>query len=126
MLIALSLTLAPVTSAWATMQPQASMMTAGAAASTTVGDATSDCMKSMQSGEHGQAKEQNFPCCDAPSKSMCPDLAACFAKCSVQLTAVPWPAMDSCCLPIRRHDRPVDAQKPPDWAFAPPAPPPRA
>lgn len=117
-LIAFSLTLAPIASAWADMQ-----MRARIAATVLSEDSMSDCMKAMQL--QPQAQNQNCPCCEAPSKSMCPDGGACLAKCSVHVFAVLAPAAESH-PPALRHDWPADPQEPPDWAFVPPAPPPRA
>lgn len=126
MLIALSLTLVPITSAWAATQMRESMQSTDAAAATE--DAMSDCMKAMQAqqrAQQDQAQEHNCPCCDTPAKGACPDVGACLAKCSVHLIAVLEPA-GVFRPPIIRHHRPADPQKPPEWSRAPPAPPPRA
>lgn len=85
----------------------------------------SACMKAMQANDQGQAQEQNFPCCDVPFKSMCPDVGTCLAKCSVYVIAILSPA-EGRCLSIHRHCRPVDSQQALDRAVTPPAPPPRA
>ena len=122
-LIALSVTFAPIISASAAMQMRASMDGAAALAD----EAMSDCMKAMQvkGQDHGRVQDQNCPCCDTPAKSMCPDVGACLAKCSVHVIAVLAPAAEIR-LPTIRHSWPADPQESPDWSFAPPAPPPRA
>ena len=124
-LIAMSLTFAPITSAWAALQMRASMDSEVATA--VVDDAMSDCMKAMRSNGQGnaQTRDKNCPCCDAPSKSTCPDVGACLAKCSVHVIAVLTPSKESRRPTIIRHDRPAEPEEPPDWSFAPPAPPPR-
>jgi hypothetical protein len=125
-LIAFALMLAPLNAAWAVVQMRAAsgeVATAAPSADT----AMSDCMKAMQA--QGQAQDepqdQNCPCCDTPLKSNCPDMGSCLAKCSVQVIAAFAPDTDRP-LPLYGHNWPADPQKPPDWAFAPPAPPPRA
>lgn len=122
-LIALSLTFAPLTSASAAMQMRASIDGAAAMASALPDEATIDCMKAMSA--KGQAQDQNCPCCDTLSKSMCPDVGGCLAKCSIHVIAIFSRAADTN-LPAIRHNRPADLQEPPDWTFAPPARPPRA
>lgn len=125
-LIAFALTLAPITSAWAATQMHAGTQAAMSAAD--AGEAEiSDCMRAMQaqSQTQGQAPDQNCPCCDTPLKSSCPDMGTCLAKCSVHVIGILAPEAGNP-LPTHRHDRPADPQEPPDWGFAPPAPPPRA
>lgn len=125
-LLALALTLAPIGSVWAAMQMRAG--TDEVALASHAGDAKlSDCMKAMraQGQAQGQAQDQSCPCCDTPLKGACPDMGACLAKCSAQVIAVLAPGADNH-LRVHRHDRPADPEKPPDRAFPPPAPPPRA
>lgn len=124
MLIAVALTLAPITSAWAAQSMRTDNSTA---ASHVVEVEMSDCMKAMRAqGEtQGQAPDQNCPCCDTPLKGSCPDMGACLAKCSVHVMAILAPAAGHP-RPVQRHNRPADPEKPPAWALAPPAPPPRA
>jgi hypothetical protein len=121
-LIALSLTLAPITSAWAAAQMRASM-DAVASVSTASDDAMSDCMKAMQA--QGQEKDQDCPCCDTPSKAPCSDVGACLAKCSFHVIAILVPAAENRPTVVQ-HSYPTAQQKPPDWSLSPPAPPPRA
>jgi len=120
-MIALSLTLAPVTSAVAAMQMRAQAhddmaMQSGA------DDAMSDCMKAM--GKTVPAKTSDCPCCDTHHKMPCQDMQVCLAKCANQALAVATPAVE----PRRVTMRVValtDRNKPPDWLSGPPAEPPR-
>lgn len=122
-LIAFAVALAPVSSAWAALQVRASMDTVTASDLATSDAEMSDCMKAMQT--QGQPQDQSCPCCDTPSKAPCAGSGACLAKCSVQVIAA-----FACSAELRslvgRLNWPVQSNKPPDWAFAPPAPPPRA
>lgn len=120
MLIALSLAVAPITSAWAAMQMRTTVdgpVTASAGSD----DVMSDCMKAMQA--KGQEQNQDCPCCD--TKSKCPDMTACLMKCGTQVIGIVMPVIQLAAL-TGRHFRPSDPQEPPDWSLRPPAPPPRA
>lgn len=121
-LIAVSLTLAPATSAWAAAQMRTSMGV-DAAVNASTDEAMSDCMKAMQA--QAQAVDQNCPCCDTPSKAACPDMGACLAKCSFHIIAILASVAEDL-VGVFEHDQPTNPHKPPDWALAPPAPPPRA
>ena len=122
-LIALSLTFAPITSAWAAMQTRASLDSTAVLATPVDVEAMSDCMKAMQAQQ--PAKGFDCPCCDSPTKAPCLDGGVCLAKCSVNVFAAFTLSADYS-RPIIRHDRPGDPHIPPDWATSPPAPPPRA
>jgi hypothetical protein len=125
-LIAMALSLAPVTSAWASASMHANARETVLAVAPPE-DAMSDCMKAMQSmidSTHGVA-EKDCPCCDTSSKAACPEMMACLAKCGITAIAALSSGLATLRLVIR-HDRPADPQKPPDWLHRPPAPPPKA
>jgi hypothetical protein len=121
-LVALSLSLAPISSAWAAKQMLASMDLMKSAGTVVADDSMSDCMKAMQARKPDNA--QHCPCCDTASKTSCPDDGACLAKCSVHVIAVLTPAVAGPWA-TGGHDSPAVPQKPPDWLSSPPAPPPR-
>jgi len=123
-MIALSLSLAPIATARAMML----MHGAADAQTTAMEDAAahdaemSDCMKAMQA----QSSETvpDCGCCDTPAKSPCPDNGGCAAKCNSSIAAIlPSAAIPSLDL-LARHVVAV-SREPPDWRSSPPAPPPR-
>jgi hypothetical protein len=117
-LIALSLTITPMASAWAAVRtPVGAAVTAHADMAPAE---MSDCHKAMQ-----PAKTKDCTCCDTPSKAPCPDSGACLIKCGMHVLAVLVPSSESRLIVVR-HDLPADPEKPPDWSLSPPAPPPRA
>jgi hypothetical protein len=118
-LIALSLILAPVASAWAAAQMSRTMMavdTDQAAASE-----VPDCEKMMQR----PATKKNCACCDTHAKSPFPSADTCVAKCSVHIIGIVAP-MSEIYLPMIRYIGPSEPEKPPDYRLRPPSPPPRA
>lgn len=114
-LIALSLGLSPVASAWAGVPATSAMSMASEDGS------VMDCAKMGMASEKG-GTDFDCPCCD--TKSKCPDMTACLMKCSTQVIGIVMPAAKLAAI-IGRHDRPADPQEPPDWSMRPPAPPPR-
>lgn len=119
-LIALSLSLAPVASAWAAMQMHAGMEQDAATATDSEDAMSSDCMKAMQGKAH-----KGCDCCDTQSKAACPDTAACLAKCGSSVLAVLTPELITH-REIVRHHHPKPPEKPPDRTIRPPAPPPKS
>jgi hypothetical protein len=117
-LIAVSLTLTPVASAWAAGQMPG--RTATSAHADMAAAEMSDCHKAAK-----PAVPKNCPCCDAPSKSPCPDAGMCLVKCGMHVLAVLAPSSEGQVIVVR-HNLPADPEKPPDWWLSPPAPPPRA
>jgi hypothetical protein len=116
-LIALSLTLAPVASAFAAAQPSelhTTMMSVDA------GMDMSDCMKAM--GTSGSSDKSDCKCCD--TKHKCPDGANCMTKCCKVIGALkPAGKLIAVSAVAYRHAEPA---KPPNWVSTPPAPPPRS
>ena len=126
--IALSVAVAPIVSAWASMhvgqvvsgqkggehEQSASQPTAAADAAADMAD-NSDCHKAMKTSG-------DCPCCD--TKAKCPSDAACMAKCGNIVGA----ALSGATRLARRstvHLRPGEPEKPPEWVSKPPSPPPR-
>ena len=117
--IALSVAVAPISSAWTSMH---GMMGHAAVAQHAMADADTamdmadmaDCHKAMKSSG-------DCPCCD--SKAKCPPDAACMTKCCKVLGA----ALVTARLTVPRmvHARPAEPEKPPEWVSKPPSPPPR-
>ena len=79
----------------------------------------SDCMKAMQG-----KTQKGCDCCDTQSNGICPDVAACLAKCGAFVLAVLTPELRMA-REIVRHRHFKQPEKPPDWAMRPPAPPPK-
>jgi hypothetical protein len=118
--IAFSVALAPVTIARAAMQMQAAMDAAASAHDVATHPDMSDCHESMK-----PAAAKDCPCCDTQPKAPCSDKADCLFKCGTVMLGVLTVSTES--RPdAPRHGHPGDPQKPPDWMFGPPAPPPRA
>ena len=117
-LIALSLAVAPLASAWA------GAPTTGATSVNMASEdgAVMDCAKMGMAAEKS-GTDFDCPCCD--TKSKCADMTACLMKCSTQVIGIVMPAVRLAAI-IGHHDRPADPQEPPDWSMRPPAPPPRA
>jgi hypothetical protein len=116
-LIALSLVVAPLASARAHLH-----MPAQDHAASVADDAMadmSDCAKIMAAGQTSKC-----PCCDAPAKAPCPDGGACLVKCGMQVLGMLVPSTEIFGFAFV-HDRPGEAEKPPDRSLRPPAPPPR-
>lgn len=117
-LIAVSLTLAPIASAQAATRlgAYAEMSSSAGAAS----GAMSECHKAMK-----PAVSKDCLCCDTQSKAPCADDGPCLAKCSAQLLAVLVPSGE--CRREGMHQVWWSMlERPPDWSLRPPAPPPRA
>ena len=120
--IALSVAVAPIASAWASMHAgqgssghELSATKAMPAADAAVDMADmADCHKAMKTSS-------DCPCCD--TKAKCQADAACMTKCSKVLGAV----FSTIRLAQHRlvHERPAEPEKPPNWVSKPPAPPPR-
>lgn len=121
MLIALSLAVAPITSAWAAVEMSA-IVDGPATAGVSADDSMSDCMKAMQSKGQGQAQKNDCPCCD--TKSKCHDMTMCPIKCGMQFIGIVMPAIEQA-VSTGGQFRRADPQEPPDWSLQPPAPPPR-
>lgn len=120
MLIALSLSLAPVAQAWAAVPAViASEMTMMG------GDdgAAMDCAKMGMAAAAKGEKGSECPCCD--TKSKCPDMSACLLKCSSHVIGV-LPVPLKVAMVALRLGVPTEPEAPPDWSLRPPAPPPRS
>jgi hypothetical protein len=76
-----------------------------------------DCHKAM-----GGAASKDCKCCD--KKSKCPDQATCLLKCFKVIGALTSPTRTAPLVTGRYS--PAEPEKPPDWARAPPFPPPRS
>ena len=127
--IALSVAVAPIASAWASMhagqgvsghkvgghEQSASQPTAAVDAAGDMAD-MADCHKAMKTSG-------DCPCCDG--KAMCPSDAACMAKCCKVIGAALSDATRLALQPSA-HGRPGEPEKPPEWVSKPPSPPPRA
>ena len=125
--IALSVAVAPIASAWASMhvgqgvsghkvgghEQSASQPTAAADAAGNTAD-MADCHKAMKTSG-------DCPCCD--TKAKCPSDAACMTKCCKVIGAALSPARFT--LHPMVHGRPAEPDKPPEWVSKPPSPPPR-
>lgn len=118
-LIALSLTVTPMASAWAAAAMPAHHAAAVVPADEMTAD-MSDCAKMM-----APAKTKDCACCDAPAKAPCPDGAACLMKCGAHVLGVLIPPGEFAFRYGIAHERQGDPDKPPDWSLRPPAPPPR-
>ena len=115
MLIALSLTLAPFTAAWAMKAVPASPGMA-----TAHGDMP-HCHKAKHRGTHS-----DHGCCCDHSKSNCPDSGcSCLFKCGAQILAMA-AAQDSIRSAGNEEFFSLSLAKPPDLQINPSAPPPRA
>ena len=124
--IALSVAVAPIASAWASMhfgqgvsghnagghELSASQPTAAADAANMAD--MSDCHKMMKTSG-------DCPCCD--TKAKCPSDAACMTKCCKVIGAALSPAR--LILHPLAHIRPGEPEQPPEWVSKPPSPPPR-
>ena len=126
--IALSVALAPIASALASMHvgQGASGHKAGghaqsASQPTAVADATAD-MADMADCHKAMKTSGDCPCCD--TKAKCPSDAACMAKCCKIVGAA---LSDTTRLALHPtvHGRPGEPEKPPEWVSKPPSPPPR-
>ena len=120
--IALSVAVAPMASAWASMH--AVSVSVGHAESispaTGASDAASD-MADMADCHKAMKTSGDCPCCD--SKAKCPPDAACMTKCCKVLGAALVTARLT--VPPMVHARPAEPEKPPKWVSKPPSPPPR-
>ena len=119
-MIAVSLTLTPLISAWAAIQmANGQAQPAHVMAPGHDNDAAdiSDCEKMM-----APAKSKPCGCCDTPSKAPCPD--ACLLKCGMHVLGILLPSGETY-VPIAEHHWLAKPEKPPDWTFRPPIPPPR-
>ena len=122
--IALSVAVAPITSAWASMhvgQGVSGQESIGheqsARQPTTAADAAADmadCHKAMKTSG-------DCPCCD--TKAKCPADAACMTKCCKVLGT--FTGMTRLARHTKVHDRPGEPEMPPEWLSKPPSPPPR-
>lgn len=127
-LIALSLAVAPVGSAMAAMHPgvmgatDAVASLAEAMPAAMAGMGVSDCAKMGMTSAHKSSSD--CPCC-GDTKSKCPGDAACLMKCGAHVLAILTPA-DVTRLLVMIHSQSANPEAPPDWASAPPQPPPRA
>lgn len=122
LLIAVSLTVSPVTSAMAAMHD-------GTAQSKTVETAAnaamSDCMKAMGQGQDTGAADPAKSDCDCcQTKSKCPEMASCMTKCCKVIGYVR-PATRIATVAFLIYQLPAP-DKPPDWTSQPPSPPPRS
>ena len=120
--IALSVAVAPIASAWASMhvgqgagghEERVSQPTAAADAAMGMAD-MADCHKAMKTSG-------DCPCCD--TKAKCPSDAACMTKCCKVIGAA-WSTARIVLHPMV-HGRPGVPEKPPEWVSKPPSPPPR-
>lgn len=132
MLIALSLAISPMASAWAAAPGNTKTYGQGmggvkhigadhAAMSDTLDTEMSDCMKAMQ-GDGADTSKSDCKCCD--TKSKCPDTANCMTKCCKVIGAFK-PAGKLMMLTAMVY-RQAEPAKPPEWLRTPPAPPPRS
>ena len=122
--IALSVAVAPIVSAWASMhvgQGASGHKTGGhelsASQPTAVADAAdmADCHKAMKTSG-------DCPCCD--TKAKCPSDAACMTMCCKIVGA----ALSNTTRLAQHptvHGRPGEPEEPPEWLIKPPSPPPR-
>ena len=114
--LALSVTIAPIGSAWAALRATA------AKADTRTADMSgmSDCEKMMHGADKQPAKKSDCPCCES-NLACSPEF--CLSKCFQLLGTMPRPAV----LPLVAMAQlwPVEADPPPDWCYRPPPPPPR-
>lgn len=131
MLIALSLVISPMASAWAAAPGNAETHGQGtggvkhlgaghAAMSDMAGTEMSDCMKAM-GGDGADTSKSDCTCCDTQNK--CPDTANCMTKCCKVIGALK-PAGKMIPLSTVAY-RQAEPAKPPEWLRTPPAPPPR-
>ena len=120
--IALSVAVAPIASAWASMNSGkvASGHELNAPDHTAASDAAmdtadmADCHKAVKTSG-------DCPCCD--TKAKCPADAACKTKCCKVLGT--FTGMTRLARHTKVHDRPGEPEKPPEWLSKPPSPPPR-
>ena len=120
--IALSVAVAPIASAWASMHGVAgSSHTVGAPHVMDSADATAD-MADMADCHKAMKSSSDCPCCDAKAK--CPAGAPCMVKCCKVLGT--FIGMTRLVRLAIEHDRPGEPEQPPEWASKPPSPPPRA
>jgi hypothetical protein len=117
-LIALSLVLAPMASAWAALTMPADHVPT-AAPTDDMAAGMSDCEKMR-----APAKPKHCACCDTPAKAPCPDGAACLIKCCMQLLGILVPSSRDIIYGTT-YDWPAEREKPPDRSLRPPARPPR-
>ena len=125
--IALSVAVAPIASAWASMhagqgvsghkagghEQSIGQPSVAADAAADMAD-MADCHKTMKSAS-------DCPCCD--TKAKCPSDAACMTKCCKVIGAALSPARYI--LHPMVHGRPGEPEKPPEWVSKLPSPPPR-
>ena len=126
--IALSVAVAPIASAWASMhagqrtsgheesghKQSASQPPAAAAAASDMAD-MADCHKAMKTSG-------DCPCCD--TKAKCPSDAACMTMCC-KIVGAALSDATRVALHTTVHGRPGEPEKPPEWVSKPPSPPPR-
>lgn len=114
--MALSISIAPVGSAWAALR------VAAAKAATQTGGISemSDCERMMRGTDEQPAGKSDCPCCDF-NAACTPDL--CLGKCFQHLGTMPRPAV----IGLVGMSRPwlAEVDPPPDWSYRPPPPPPR-
>ena len=122
--IALSVAVAPIANAWASMnvahgasghEQSASQPTAVADVAADMAD-MSDCHKAMKTSG-------DCPCCD--TKAKCPSDATCMAKCG-KIVGVALSGATRLVLRAMVHGRPGEPEILPEWVSKPPSPPPRA
>lgn len=118
LLTALSIALAPIGSAWASMAAHTKAGAQAAAMSSDMADMT-DCEKmAMHAGQ--KPGMSDCPCCD--TKNACPP-EFCLSKCFHLIGTV----VGSAAVPVlvALQLRPYEPARPPDWSFRPQPPPPR-
>ncbi len=115
-LVALSVTLAPIGSAWAALPaatPKSEMQGADMSA-------MADCQKMMNGADKQPSQKSDCPCCE---KNVACSPEFCLSKCFQLLGAVP--RAEHVAVITKLHLRPAEPDPPPDWSYRPPPPPPR-
>lgn len=116
-LVAVSVTLGPIGSAWAAIHavaPQSHMQSADMSVMT-------DCEKMMHGADKQPTKKSDCPCCEI-NPACSPEF--CLSKCFQLLCTMPRSAT---IIPVATCQLwPAEADPPPNWSYRPPPPPPRA
>ena len=122
--IALSVAVAPIASAWASVdvgQGVSGHKAGGHNKGASQPPAAAGDMADMADCHKAMKTSVDCPCCD--TKAKCPSDAACMTKCCKVIGEALRPARLT--MHPLAHGRPGEPEKPPEWVSKPPSPPPR-